>query len=129
LVERFMQNKQDVDTVSIDGVTQKDVTFLNRVREIIEENLVNSDFKLEDLYQEIGMGRSKFSDKINGLTGLSPISFVNEYKLNKAQELLRSGQHNISEVSFLSGFSDAGYFSKCFKERFGVAPSHYISMK
>lgn len=129
LVERFMQNKQDVDAVSIDGVTQKDVTFLNRVREIVEENLVNSDFKLEDLYQEIGMGRSKFSDKINGLTGLSPISFVNEYKLNKAQELLRSGQQNISEVSFLSGFSDAGYFSKCFKERFGVAPSHYISMK
>lgn len=129
ILERFMHNSSNEQAVLVDGVTQKDIQFLNQVREIIEANLINSDFKLEDLYKEIGMGRSKFSDKINGLTGLSPISFINEYKLNKAQMLLRAGEHTISEVSFLSGFSDAGYFSKCFKDRFGVAPSHFSSMK
>lgn len=127
IAERFMQQGVAQPDVEVEGVTKKDVLFLNQVRQIIEANLTNSDFKLEDIYKEVGMGRSKFSHKINGLTGLSPINFVNEYKLTKAQKLLRTGQHNVSEVSFLSGFSDAGYFSKCFKERFGVAPSHYIS--
>ena len=106
-------------------VTDKDAEFLNKVRSIIEEDLANPDFKVEDIYKQIGMGRSKFFDKLKGLTGQSPIDFVREYRLNKAVTLLQAGCYNVTEASYLSGFTDAGYFSKCFKERFGVSPSHY----
>ncbi len=104
-------------------VTDKDAVFLNQVREIIEENLTNDDFKIMNFYKRVGMGRSKFYSKIKGLTGLSPIDFVKEYQLYKAQDLLQSGLYNVSETSIMSGFTDAGYFSKCYKERFGVSPS------
>lgn len=108
------------------SITEQDEQFLNRVRKLIEENLSNVDFRLEDIYKEVGMGRSKFFDKLKGLTGLSPIDFVKEYRLNKAFNLLQSGIHNVSETAFLSGYTDAGYFSKCFKERFGLNPSEII---
>ena len=108
------------------SITEQDEQFLNQVRKLIEENLSNADFRLEDIYKEVGMGRSKFFDKLKGLTGLSPIDFVKEYRLNKAFSLLQKGIHNVSETAFLSGYTDAGYFSKCFKERFGLNPSEII---
>ena len=108
------------------NVTVTDEVFLNNVRAIIEENLENNTFKIELIYRKLGVGRTKFFEKIKGLTGLSPIDFVKEYRMNKAEDLLKTGKYNVSEVSYMSGYSDAGYFSRCFKERFGVSPSHYI---
>lgn len=104
-------------------LTDKDSAFLEKVRQIIEDNLSNSLFKTEDLYRQTGMGRTRFFDKLKALTGLSPIDFIKEYRLNKAMSLLQSGAYNVSETSYISGFTDAGYFSKCFKERFGINPS------
>lgn len=127
LKDKFTQSpeneKKDDSPVLI---TDKDEQFLNTIRNIIEENLSNADFRLEDIYKEVGMGRSKFFGKLKGLTGLSPIDFVKEYRLNKAYNLLQSGEYNVSEASFLSGYMDAGYFSKSFKERFGLNPSEVI---
>lgn len=116
------QNEEPKIKLSI-SLTERDTIFLNQVREIIEENLANSDFKIKDIYQKVGMGRSKFSDKIKGLSGISPIDFVKNYRLSKAHKLLLTGQYNVTETSYLSGFTDAGYFSKCYKERFGINPS------
>lgn len=107
-------------------LTEPDEQFLLGVRAIIEDNLVRTDFKIETLYKEMGMGRSKFFDKLKGLSGLSPIDYVREYRLSQAKSLLESGTYNVTEVSYLSGFADAGYFSKCFKERFGLNPSQYV---
>lgn len=107
------------------AVTDKDYCFLEKVSSIIEDNLANANFKVEDIYRNIGMGRSKFFNKLKGLTGQSPIDFIREFRLKNASNLLRSGSYNISEASYLSGFTDPGYFSKCFKEKYGVSPSHY----
>jgi signal transduction histidine kinase/ligand-binding sensor domain-containing protein/CheY-like chemotaxis protein/AraC-like DNA-binding protein len=125
LREHYANHKDEAEKHFQLTVTDKDAEFLNKVRLIIEEDLANVDFKIEDIYKNIGMGRSKFFDKLKGLTGQSPIDFVREYRLNKAITLLQSGNYNVTEASYLSGFSDAGYFSKCFKERFGISPSHY----
>jgi len=105
------------------SLTERDQMFLEQVREQIGENLSDPDFRVARLYAATGMGRSKFFDKLKGLTGLSPIDFIREVRLNKARDLLRTGQYNVAETAFLSGFSDAGYFGKCFRERYGVAPS------
>ncbi len=123
LRDRYTRKAVASDGNHMYTITDRDTEFLNRVREVIEENLTNSDFKIEDLYKTIGMGRSKFFEKLKGLTGLSPIDFVKEYRLNHAIGLLRNSDCNVSEASYMSGFTDAGYFSKCFKERFGISPS------
>jgi len=120
------RSSKEPTTTSGKVLTDKDARFLDQVRVIIEENLVNSDFKIESIYNSLAMGRSKFFDKLKGLTGLSPIDFVREFRLNHAKDLLESGTYNVTEVSYLSGFTDSGYFSKCFKERFGVNPSKII---
>ncbi|MGQ1946704.1 two-component regulator propeller domain-containing protein [Geofilum sp. OHC36d9] len=118
-----VMNTSDPDKLEM---TRPDTDFLEAVRQIVDDNLTRTDFHIEDIYVSLGMGRSKFYDKMKGLTGFSPIDFVKEYRLNKAMELLRSGRYNVSEASFMSGFSDPGYFSKCFKERFGMLPSYMI---
>lgn len=104
-------------------LTLRDAHFLDRVQLIVEQHIANPDFKIADIHTEIGMGRSKFYDKLKGLTGLSPIDYVKEARLAKAKHLLESGTCNVSEASYLSGFSDPGYFSKCYKDKFGVPPS------
>lgn len=123
LRERYAREVNEDDQLQNIPITDPDAEFLERVREIIEENLMNPNFKLSVIYKQVGMGRSKFFDKLKGLTGLSPIDFVKEYRLNKAKSLLQSGKYNVGEASYQSGFTDASYFSKRFKERFGVSPS------
>lgn len=123
LRERYAREVNEDDRLQNIPITDPDAEFLERVREIIEENLTNPNFKLSIIYKQVGMGRSKFFDKLKGLTGLSPIDFVKEYRLNKAKSLLLSGKYNVGEASYQSGFTDASYFSKRFKERFGVSPS------
>lgn len=105
------------------GLTERDQQFLDQVRAIVAQHLSDPDFKIADLYSELAMGRSKFFDKLKGLTGLSPIDFVKESRLEKARQLLETTNHNVTETAYLTGFSDSGYFSKCYKERFGVNPS------
>ena len=63
------------------------------------------------------------------LTGKSPNSFVNEYRLDEALALLNKNSGNISEIAFETGFSSPSYFSKCFQKRYGLSPSDYLPAK
>jgi signal transduction histidine kinase/ligand-binding sensor domain-containing protein/AraC-like DNA-binding protein len=108
------------------SITDEDAHFLNLVRSIIEENIEIPAFKTSVFYTQTGMGRSKFYNKLKGLTGLSPVDFIREIRLNKAHEMLQNGRYNVSETASLNGFSDAAYFSRCFKEKFGMPPSKII---
>jgi signal transduction histidine kinase/ligand-binding sensor domain-containing protein/DNA-binding response OmpR family regulator len=123
LREKFAGPKGRQKEEEMDLFTPKDVQFLDQIRDLIESHLTHPDFKIELLYSAMGMGRSKFFAKLKGLTGLSPIDYVKSYRLSKARTLLESGEYNVSETAFLSGFSDSGYFSKCFKEKYGINPS------
>ncbi|HKJ42905.1 MAG TPA: response regulator, partial [Sunxiuqinia sp.] len=123
LRERYAQQISDEEIAHDLSITDPDAEFLNQVRDIIEANLTKPDFKISVIHQQVGMGRSKFFDKLKGLTGLSPIDFVKEYRLNKAKSMLKTGKFSVGEVSFQSGFTDASYFSKRFKVRFGMSPS------
>jgi AraC-like DNA-binding protein len=120
--------KQVIEPIFKTGlnITERDAAFLEKVREVIDKRLSDTDLKIEDLYKSTGMGRSKFFGKLKGLTGISPIDFIKEYRLNKAFALFQSEDFNVSEVAYQTGYNDAGYFSKCFKERFGINPSEMI---
>jgi len=77
------------------------------------------------LVSGVGMGRTVFFNKLKGLLGISPIELIKETRIKRASQLLDTGQFNVSEVSFQIGMNDARYFSKCFKQKYGMTPSEY----
>ena len=102
-----------------------DQEFMERVLSVIESSYSDPEFQIEDLCRSMAMSRTAFFNKLKALLGTGPNDFIRIYRLDKARELLESGQYTIAEVSAMVGFSDAKYFSSCFKRAFGVSPSKY----
>lgn len=118
----------DQDTTEQEGqsITIHDNNFLCKVEEIIEENIDNSDFLIEDLVSAMAMSRTVFFKKLKSLTGYSPIEFVRNIKIKHAAKLILSNEnYTIKEVSFMIGIADTKYFTQCFKKIYGVPPSEY----
>jgi AraC-like DNA-binding protein len=100
-----------------------DRIFMDRAVALVEKELSNSEFSINEFCMVMGMSRSSFYNKLKALTGQAPNDFIRLIRLNKARSLLASHQHNVSEVADMVGFSDAKYFSTSFKKQFGVSPS------
>ena len=100
-----------------------DREFLDKVKEILDREMANSEYSINDFCREVGMSRTSFYNKIKVLTGTSPNDYIRIVRLNRARDLLMTRQYNVSEVSFMVGFSDPKYFSVCFKKQFGTSPS------
>lgn len=111
------------DEEDIDYSSQLDKEFLDKVMGIINQEMSNSDFSINDFCRMMGMSRTSIYNKLKTLTGQGPQDFIRIMRLNKAKELLKTRRHTIGEVSALVGYSDPKYFSTCFKKQFGVSPS------
>lgn len=109
--------------------SDKDKQFLDKLQAIIEQELGNSEFTMEDFAARMKLGRTVFSKKVRGLTGHTPNEYFRIIRLKKAAELLLEGNYNVSEVSYKVGISDPLYFSRCFKIHYGVSPSVYLRGK
>lgn len=107
------------------SVTDHDKLLLDKVNALIEKNLKDIDFKLENHIVELGIGRTTFYNKMKSLVGCSPGEYVRMVRMKKAAELLLTTEYNVSEVSYLVGIIDPYYFSRCFKSTFGKSPSQY----
>ena len=103
-----------------------DDKFLKHLREILDKNLLDTDFNVTKLAREIGMSRPVLFRKIKMLTGLSVIDLIRSVRLKKAEMILRQRKMSISEVAFAVGFNDPRYFSKSFKEQYGKSPSQFV---
>ena len=77
----------------------------------------------------MGLGRTVFYRKVRGVTGYSPNEYIRIIRMKKAAELLLENRYTVAEVSYKVGIDDPFYFSKCFKQQFGVAPSVYLRGK
>lgn len=100
-----------------------DKKFLDKAIDIIQQELANPDFSINELCKNLGMSRTGVYNKIKTLTNQAPNDFIKIIRLNKAKELLKSKQYSVSEVSYMVGFSDPKYFSTSFKKQFGISPS------
>lgn len=107
-------------------VTNRDEEFLNNLMEWLEENIENSELTIDLLAGHLRLGRTTMYNKIKSLTGKSPVELIKEYRLTKSEMLLRTGQFSVSEVAYKVGFSDPGYFSRCFKEQYKSSPVEYL---
>ncbi len=106
------------------SVESKDDKFVKKVVKIIKSNLTE-DISSEFLSKEMGMSHSVLYKKLKQLTGMTLVEFVREYKLNFAAKLLKEQHYSIQEACFEAGFQDRRYFSRVFKNKFGMTPSEY----
>ena len=104
----------------------QDRAFIDRFRKIIQDNLSDSDLSVERIGAEIGLSRVQLYRKVKALTGFTPVELIRKARLNRARKLLATTGMNVSEVAYAVGFSAPSYFSKCFKEEFGVVPGEHI---
>lgn len=105
------------------AVSSAEDIFLQKLMAAIEANLGEEDFGVEELAKEVAMSRSQLHRKLVALTGQSPSEVLRNTRLLRAKELLQKKSATASEVAFQVGFASHAYFSKCFKEEFGVSPS------
>lgn len=97
--------------------------FLTRIREIVESHLDDELFSIEDLSREVGMSRTQVHRKLKALTNQSASQFMRMVRLHHAKSLLKKGRYNVSEVAYKVGFNSSTYFSTCYAEFYGYAPS------
>ena len=102
-----------------------DEKLIGQAVKYVEDNIARSDLSVEELSQALGMSRVHLYKKLVNITGKTPIEFIRVIRLKRAAQLLRQSQQNVSEVAYQVGFNNPKYFSKYFKEEFGVLPSNY----
>jgi len=106
-----------------------DRKFINEFTALVENNLSNEDFAVEDICKKIGISRVQLYRKVKALIGYNVNDYILNVRLQKAKFLLAKENLTISEVSFRVGFSSQGYFSTVFKSKFGVTPSEFKDKK
>lgn len=106
---------------------EADEEFLTKLNSVIEHNLENSDFSINDLATEMGISSSGLFSKIKKISGVTPNKLIQSMRLKKAAELLGEGKYRVNEVCYIVGFNNPSYFSKCFQKQFGKLPKDYGS--
>ncbi|MDR2935713.1 MAG: response regulator, partial [Rikenellaceae bacterium] len=102
-----------------------DTGFMEKLRRYMEKNLADPDLRIEGLLAHFCISRSLLFKKIKSLTGLSPVEYIREYRIQRATELICNPDLNIKEITYRVGMSDSRYFARCFKQKHGVTPSEY----
>ncbi len=110
-------------------ISSHDEELMRRVMQFIEDNIDNSEFSVEELSQHTAMSRSVFFKKIKSLTGLTPVEFIRDIRMQRAAQILESGEYMVKEVSYMVGISDTKYFAKCFRAKYGLSPLEYKNEK
>ncbi|MFY0599841.1 MAG: response regulator [Cyclobacteriaceae bacterium] len=108
-------------------IPASDQDFLDKAIAIIQKNISNSEFFVDDLGREMGLSRMQLYRKLKALIGQSANEFIRFIRLKRAAQLLDQGTLNISEITYEVGFNDLKYFRDCFKKQYGVSPSDYSS--
>ena len=108
---------------------QKQNELFNKLADLVNSNMTNKDFSVEHLCLELGLSRTKLYSTIKSISGMSLANYIRKIRLDKAAELLKTTDMTISEVGFTVGLDSPSYFTRAFKEQFGMSPSEYIKQK
>ena len=108
-------------------VSSMDEDFLKEIQQVIEENLGDQEFDVDELCRKLSQSQSTLYRKIRALTGESPTQFILSYRLKRAAQLLKANFGNVTEVALEVGFSSSSYFSRRFKEKFHRLPHTFMT--
>ena len=100
--------------------------FMKKVMEIINKNIENPAYSIDQFSEEIGMSRVQVYRKIKAVTGMSPSKLILDIRLKTSLDMLQNTEYTVTEVSYRCGFNEISYFGKCFKTEYGLSPSEYI---
>jgi len=107
-------------------LVNKDRQLLDKIHQVISENMQNADFNIDAIAESLGFSRSAFFKKLKSMTGLAPVDLIKEIRLSKSIDLIKHTDLTISEIAFEVGFSEAGYYGKCFRKKYKMTPSEYV---
>ena len=124
--EPQVERPQEVEP-QIEEPQKKEDTFMIKFRDFIEQNMSDSELGVENIGAELGLSRVQLYRKVKALTGQSPVELLRTARLHKARRLLQESDKSISEIAYEVGFTAPSYFTKCFKDEFGVSPSDLTS--
>ena len=123
LLKNLYQGAQEAEKeISESLLEDRDKQFLKQLQAIIQKNLSDSEFGVEDMGQQIGLSRVQLYRKVKAMTGSSVVDLLRKARLAKARRLLETRSMSVSEVAYEVGFSAPSYFTKCFKEEYGMLP-------
>ena len=118
----YQGTKEAEKEISEAYLEDRDKQFLKQLQAIIQKNLSDSEFGVEDMGQQIGLSRVQLYRKVKAMTGSSVVDLLRKARLAKARRLLETRSMSVSEVAYEVGFSAPSYFTKCFKEEYGMLP-------
>lgn len=123
LLKNLYQGAQEAEKeISEAHLEDRDKQFLKQLQAIIQKNLSYSEFGVEDMGQQIGLSRVQLYRKVKAMTGSSVVDLLRKARLAKARRLLETRSMSVSEVAYEVGFSAPSYFTKCFKDEYGMLP-------
>ncbi len=128
IVYKLLKNEKLLNPLVLNQINKlslPDEKFLNLLIDYLEIIWKNSNVKVDDFGKELGFSKTQFYRKMILVTGLSPNTFIKEYRLDQSLKLLNEKSKNISEVAFETGFNGLSYFSKCFQKKYGCSPTEY----
>ena len=114
-------NETPVATVVTDD-SEPVSAFITRFKEVVESRLSDSDISVEDLAADMHLSRVQLYRKVKAVTGSSPVELLRTARLKRAYQLLLTTEKSVSEVAYDVGFTAPSYFTKCFKEEYGMLP-------
>lgn len=133
IAEREAMQKHFPKLLEVKGsdiqVTTHDEKLIKSSIEIVEKNLTNKDFSVEELSRILGMSRVLLYKKLLALTGKTPIEFIRKIRMQRAAQLLEKSQFTISEIAYQVGINNPKYFAKYFKDEYNMLPSNYAAEK
>ncbi len=107
------------------SVLSEDEALIKRATDIVERNMENGNFSVQELADELGMSARQLQRRLREIANQSPVEFMRHLRLQRAAQLLEKRYGNVSEVAYHVGFTSLSYFAKCFKEEFGESPSAF----
>lgn len=115
--------------INAEGLTSSpaDEKFLTKAISVVNENISNPDFGVNEFVEKMAMSHSFLHKKLASLTQQSAVEFITVIRLKKAIQLMTDRTLNISDVAVMVGFNDPYYFSRCFKKHFGKSPKNYLA--
>ena len=126
--EKLKQKYSQIQTGELneaEAFTGLDKLFMDELNRLLEQHYTNEDFGIEEACADMKVSRVQLHRKLVALTGISTSHFINNFRLDKAANLLHSGRKTIAEIAYETGFSDPNYFSKIFKKKYGKSAQDF----
>lgn len=120
-------NKKVVVTPSEVSIVSMDEQLIIKATKLVEDNMSNSEFSVEDMSHDLGYSRGHLYQKMLKITGQTPMDFIRNIRMSRAEELLKKSQMNVSEIAYKVGYNNPKLFSRYFKYHFNKYPSEFLS--